>query len=153
MVKKISDRRLDNALWWLRFEPEERLKTFAKKITPPLKKAAYAFELDPKDPHDAAILLRILAQLVFSHGKRGRPRATLKWTPPREDKLGHHLYLLRQEKPGIKLTAAAKAMKLRWPKEYADSTETTLRQRMHAAYQRLEYFEKMAEEYAQEETL
>jgi hypothetical protein len=152
MVKKISARRLEEAREWLFREPKN-LKTIAKTITPSLKKAAAAFGLDPKDPHDAAILLRILAQLVFSDGKRGRPPNTSKWIHPREYDLGYHFHLLRQEKPRIKLTAAAKAIKLRWPKEYADSSETTLRQRMRAAYQCFEAIQAMAEEHAQEETL
>ena len=126
MTKKISFRRIQRVRDWLHNLPEATsLEAFAQRITPALKKAADTFGLDPEDPYHAAILLRILAGLVFSPGRKGRPHDTPKWDAQREFDLGYHFHLLRREKPGIKISEAAKAIKLRWPKEYG----TVARQR------------------------
>jgi hypothetical protein len=70
MAKKISYKRIQRARDWLHSEADESLNTFAGTIPPSLRKAAETFHLDPKDPYHAAILLRILAALVFTDGKK-----------------------------------------------------------------------------------
>ena len=152
-MKKISKTRIKAAREWHQWLTRDELKTHSQAITPALKKAATALALDPKDSQQAAIMLRILAALVFSNGKRGRPHASLKWGHEREFGLGYHFDLLRQENPKIKIGRAASAIKRRWPKEYADCSETTLRQRMSFALQVFKDFTQEAEEEKRLEAL
>ena len=70
MAKKISFRCIQRARDWLSSEAAESLEAFAQAIPASLRKAADTFHLDPEDPYHAAILLRILAGLVFSEGKK-----------------------------------------------------------------------------------
>ena len=146
--RKISQKRVWRIRDWLISASVEELTRLANSMGPSLRSAAEAFGLDPHSEWHREILLRILAQLVFSDGKKGRPKETLKWYPEREYDLGYHFHLLRQEKPGIKFSEAAKAVKRRWPKEYADSSETTLRQRMRSAYS---FWEEVHEESKKED--
>ena len=99
-----------------------------------LQKAAEAFHLSPDSEWHREILVRILSELMFGEGKKGRPRDTLKWHPEREYDLGGRFCELKQERPNIKYSQAAKVIMRRYPEEYVDCSETTLRQRLPAAY-------------------
>jgi hypothetical protein len=53
-----------------------------------------------------------------------------------------HFDELKQEKPNIKYSQAAKIIMRRYPEEYADCTETTLRQRMRSAHEHYEWLQE-----------
>jgi hypothetical protein len=141
--RKISPRRLQGARDWLSTASPEQLGRYANLVPVSLQRAAEAVGLDPHNEWHCEILVRILAHLMFGEGKRGRPKHTTKWDAQRGFDLGHHFHLVQQERPKIKFSEAAKAIKLRWPEVYAGCSEMTLRQRVHDAYL---WFKDMKEE-------
>jgi hypothetical protein len=136
---KISRRRLQDLQDEVERASDQQLERYTNLITPSLQKAAETFRLDPHSDWHCQILVRILARLIFSKGKKGRPRDTFKWHPQREHHLGYHFYELKQEKPKIKYSEAARIIMKRYPDEYADCKEMALRQRLRGAY---EFFEE-----------
>ena len=149
--RKISRKRVEGALHWVRAASDQQLERYTNLITPSLQEAADAFNLDPDSEWHREILVRVLAHLMFGQGKRGRPPMTLKWAPPREYDLGMHFNELKREKPNIKYSQAAKLIKHRYRKEYADCSETTLRQRMPGAHGYYEWCLEEMEDHAAEQ--
>jgi hypothetical protein len=140
--KKISRRRIEEARNWLSNASDRQLSRYTNLIPPSLQSAAEAFGLDPQSEWHREILVRILAGLMFGKGKKGRPSKSVKWDWHRAADLGMHFDELKQEKPNIKYSQAAKIIKDRYPEEYADCTEMTLRQRMRSAHEHYEWWQE-----------
>jgi hypothetical protein len=143
--RKVSQKRIQDLGEWVLKASDQTFYHAAGLITPSLRKAAETFRLDPECELHREILLRILSELMFGQGKPGRPRDTLKWYPPREYDLGYHFYQLKQERPNITYSQAAKIIMKRYPNEYTDCKESALRQRMAGAYA---FFEECQEFHA-----
>jgi hypothetical protein len=129
MKKKISPRRLQRARNWISQQPAANLEAWAQKVTPSLKKAADTLRLDPKDPQQAAILLRVLAQLVFTEGKRGRPKASQIFDTRQYFKpvvLGERYMRAKLENPGMNDRKIAEKLQKQYP-DYKNMAAESLR--------------------------
>jgi hypothetical protein len=115
------------------FSTAEEFEEWCKETTSdqrqPIRRAAKFFHLDHKNPAHMALLLRILASVIFSYRKRGRPRRKKKWDDNRLCKLGAHRAAL--ETPND--TQAAAEIKRLYPAEYGHDSAMTIRQRLPAA--------------------
>src|SRR5262249_1109762 len=100
----------------------------------PIRRAAKFFHLDHKNPAHMALLLRILASVLFSYRKRGRKSGSKKWDSSRLLKLGSH----RADLDIPNDTKAAAEIKRLYPAEYRHDSVTTIRQRLPAAGQEYE---------------
>jgi hypothetical protein len=112
-----------------RFFPE-KFNHFAKASPPELSTSARAFDLDPADTIESAVLLRALAQLLFQQRARGRPVGSRVWGSERLIGLWNHYTQVRKENPRVKKERAAQEIKTRWPDIYKTDSVTTLRQRI-----------------------
>lgn len=104
----------------------------AARTTGELSKAATYFSLDPNKPTDAAILLRILASVVFGAREAKRPTGSTKWDEGRLFRLLVHRMRLEREIPGISDAKAAAEIKKRHP-QYKYIGIKSLRQCLSAA--------------------
>jgi hypothetical protein len=104
-----------------------------------LSKAEEFFGLDATRPIDAALLLRILADAVFSTETRGRPPGSQKWNRERLYWLGLHRSMVEHGQPGIKDAAAAAKIMARYKQQYKDTTREMIRQRLPQARRVVEY--------------
>ena len=100
--------------------------------------AAATFGLNLKTPWGTALLLLILADVVFrpeNPAKRGRPSGTKKWNQRELANLGFRAAIIETNKPGIKDYDTALELQKIDPKEYGYMTENTLRQLIPNALQ------------------
>lgn len=139
IIKKLP--RFSEEIYWTRsfldvqrHDNIERFKSRAKESTPALLEAGRAFDLDPTDPVEAAVLLRELAEIVFGTNKRGRRRGSKAWNTWRLRRLWEHYTQIKRENPRIKNTLAAEEIKVRWKDIYKGNSVTTLRQRISDAH-------------------
>jgi hypothetical protein len=149
--RKISRKRMEDFRRWTLSASGEELGRYTNLIPVSLQKAADAFGLDAGSEGHREVLVRILAQLMFGDGKRGRPRMTHKWFEQREYDLGAHFHELKRERPDIKLSEAARFILRRYPEEYADckGKERALARRIRDAVRFYEWCHEQDE--AQEE--
>jgi hypothetical protein len=105
--------------------------TITKRNADEVVRAAKFLGLDPKDPAHLAILLPILADILFRPNTKGRPRGVKKWDRLLLFALGAHRLAIEEEHPGISDQKAAKKLKL-LPEYKHDSVES-LRQRLSPA--------------------
>jgi hypothetical protein len=78
-IRKISRKRFERFRHWVLNASGEQLERYTNLIPPSLRRAAEFFYLDPQSEWHREILVRILAQLMFGQGKRGRPSKSVKW--------------------------------------------------------------------------
>ena len=110
------------------------LESFAKKKTTALVEAARFFELDLYSPMDRAILLRVLADILFRpRRKRGRPPNSKKWTATRLSQLACDCEEVKRGRPKLSSARAAGAIKNRYPKRYEHTSSEMIRQRLPQA--------------------
>jgi hypothetical protein len=110
-----------------------RMGDFAARPMDELSKAAKYFDLDHAKPADAAILLRILAKVIFEARAPNRPIGSKKWGLRRLFLLGVHRMLVEKEIPRISDRKAGAKIKQRFPKVYRHDDPRTIRQRLPAA--------------------
>jgi hypothetical protein len=142
-VKQRLEYWLEELVDWREILPADEYRArYRRKIADcrdwkPVDRAAQYFGLDPADPTDLKVLLRLLAHVVFGEPKkRGRKKGSDKWGGERYFTLGARLHEL-ETKAGSRLSDSQAARKL-----VEDYTEygrewTTLRQRLPKA--RLEF--------------
>ena len=87
-----------------------------KKRSAAVLKAANYFNLDLASEAESALLLGILADVVFPGS--GRPKRSKQWGIARLTKLGTHWREVERASPGISDSKAAKEIKKRYPKLY-----------------------------------
>jgi hypothetical protein len=87
-----------------------------KKRSAAVLKAANYFNLDLTSEAESALLLQILAGVVFPGS--GRPKRSKQWGIARLTKLGTHWREVERASPGISDSKAAKEIKKRYPKLY-----------------------------------
>jgi hypothetical protein len=104
-------------------------------ITPTdeLRKAAKYFDLDPRKPTEAAILLRILAGVIFETREPKRPKGSKKWDERRLFRLCCHHMLVEDEIPNISDRMAGLEIKKRFPEHYRHDDPKTIQKRLPAA--------------------
>jgi hypothetical protein len=153
-VKKIRPNRIADASMWLQMniDPEgvavtSEAQAYADRTPASLREAAKMFGLDLNDEVHQRLLLRVLAELMFGKGEKGRPRNTLEWPQPRLSALGERYCELLRRKPGTKLLGAARAIKTKYPNDYGDLEEQYLRQLLPTAKSAYEHDERMWEEH------
>jgi hypothetical protein len=116
---------------------------FAEAQTPALSAAAKYFDLDVARPADAALLLRILADVSFGAQERGRPSGSKKWDMRHLFLLAVHLGIVRREMLHISDRKAVTEIKRRFPESYRYDDAKTIRQRLPAARQQAARLLKM----------
>jgi hypothetical protein len=143
---------VDELLYWSHriseyreYAPED-LESFAKKITPALLSAERQFNLDLANPMERAVLLRVLADLLFDRRKRGRPLYSKKWTGYRLYQLARDCEEVKKDRPKLSDARAAAAIKKRYPERYKDTSSEMMRQRLpEARWYHEENLAKLAE--------
>jgi hypothetical protein len=124
---------------WRELRPTE-FKTWKQGIVEggckPMNRAAEYFGLDPADPTDSAVLLRILVDVVFGEPKKqGRKKGSGKWSTRKPYfRLGRRLHDLqaKRKSPMSDSEAARRLIEL-YPDEYGRDQWVTLRQRLPKA--------------------
>jgi hypothetical protein len=123
-------RKFPNIEAWRR---NEWRNDFAAKPTRSLSEAAEFFGLDPAKAVDSAVLLRVLADVVFGTRKKGRHTGTSRWNDVRLFQLGVHLQAVEKDRPGISNKKAAAEIKRRYRQQYKTDEPETIRQRLRDA--------------------
>ena len=115
------------------YDPE-KFKIFAKQNTRALLKAARQFNIDLANPIETAVLLRILALLLFGpERKKGRPLNSKKWNRLRLTQLAIDCEKIKKDRPRLSDAKAAVVIKRRYPERYEDTSSEMMRQRLPQA--------------------
>jgi hypothetical protein len=112
---------------------KRKFESLSRQRTPYLDKAANYFDLKVSRRTDAAILVRILASVIFDSREKNRPAGSKKWDEVRLFQLFIHHKLIEREKPSISDSRAAEEIKNRFPGHYQRDEPATIRQRILAA--------------------
>ena len=121
------------------YDPQ-KFNGFAKQNTLALTKAAQFFGLDLANPVETAILLRLLAYLLFGpKRKKGRPLHSKKWTGRRLFQLALDCEEIKKDRPKLSDAKAANIIKKQHPKRYEDTSSEMMRQRLPEARQFYEH--------------
>jgi hypothetical protein len=115
------------------FVLREKFERFGKETTPELAEAARLFGLDPANAAESAVLVRILADLMFRKRKTGRPSNSTKWKRLKLVQLWFHYTLVEKENPRISFNAAVPKMRDRFPDFYRTIGGAALRRRLSEA--------------------
>jgi hypothetical protein len=131
---------VDNIHYWsvkihgLREYYPHTIRSLAKKNTPALLNAAKQFDLDLANPIERAVLLRVLADLLFGpRRKKGRPLHSKKWTGTRLSQLARDCEEVKKDRPKLSDAKAAIIIKKRHPERYEDTSSEMMRQRLPEA--------------------
>jgi hypothetical protein len=107
---------------------------FLQSNTRALLKPAQVFDIDLANPIETAVLLRILALLLFGpRRKKGRPLHIKKWTDARLFQLARDCEEVKKDHPKLSYARAAVAIKRRYPERYGDTSSEMMRQRLPKA--------------------
>jgi hypothetical protein len=107
-----------------------------------VSRAARFFGLDQEKPTHRALLLHILAEVVFYEPPKGRPKGSAKWSTEKLFLLGIRASALRKRLGSLKGNDAAKELKMLFKDDYRHDSIETVRQRLRDA---LQEFEKIQE--------
>src|SRR5262249_19876778 len=104
-----------------------------------LSEAAEYFGLDLAKSAEQALLLHILADIVFGERKKGRPRTNKgKWDVARLIQLAIDCNKIKEDSPGISDKKAVGEIKSRYRERYKYATSEMMRQRLGLARQWLD---------------
>jgi hypothetical protein len=103
-----------------------------------LETAGQAFDLDPENDADRALLLRILADIAFGVRKLGRPKGTDRWNSASLFMLGFHEYQLKRKNPDLTDSKVSKLIKAAHASSYRDTTAEAIRTELPRARRNFE---------------
>jgi hypothetical protein len=124
--------------------PESVERAFARRgHNSGLSKATKFFGLDQDNPTHRAVLLHILADVVFHEAPKGRPKGAAKWTTEKLFLLGIRAYALRKRLGSLKGNDAANELKMLFKDDYRHDSIETIRQRLRDALQEFEEIQEL----------
>jgi hypothetical protein len=133
-MQRLAEWRTGLRYWRSTDRSMEAYRRFAVERTDALSRACKYFELDPDNPKDAGVLLRVLAEVVFEVKESKRPKGTMKWGGGRLFQLFiHWAILVERGKRKLSDSRAAVEIRKRYPAEYAHIDAKSLRKRLPVA--------------------
>jgi hypothetical protein len=102
--------------------------------SPILHEAADFFGLDLRREAERALLLAILADVIFGKAPKGRPKEhKRRWSRFRLVRLAVDRETIKRQAPELSDVKAAAILKKRFPKRYRHDSSVTLRQKLREA--------------------